>query len=276
MRSYLQLQEQLHATQLAIERNRQEAEAAAARNVEAIAARMHEMESSLGAQRAREVEAMQDTNRLMLTVGGSCAALGFLAMLLTAFFQWRTVSRLTEFSVLSQASMGYNRALLAPGGADAHPVSSAVTDQAQAQLVGALERLEKRILELEHTTRLPLEENHSAAATVEPSSHISLLLAKGDSLLQAEKAEDALACYEEILALEPNHPEALVKKGDALERLRKFDDAIDCYDRAIIADGSLTIAYLHKGGLFNRLERHEEALECYELALRTQERSQPT
>jgi len=277
MRAYLQLQEQLHTAQQAIERNRREAEAAAARNTEAIATRLQQLEQSLMSQRTREVETMQGTNRLILTVGGSCAALGFVAMLLTAYFQWRAVNRLTEFSVVSQASMGFNRALLPPGTAELPALTSAATEQAQAQLTGAVERLEKRLVELEHTTHRPSAGNHSseAAPAVGSDSPIGALLAKGDLLLKADKVEEAVGCFDEILTEAPNHAEALVKKGSALEALRKFDEAIECYDRAIAADNSLTVAYLYKGGVCNRLERYTEALECYEQALRTQERKQP-
>ena len=90
----------------------------------------------------------------------------------------------------------------------------------------------------------------------------------------AQQAAEALGCFEQALALEPNHAEALVRKGVALERLQKPDEAIACYDQAIAADASLTVAYLYKGGLFNRLERFNEALACYEQALRTQENRQ--
>src|SRR6476620_5549329 len=97
LRTYVQLQEQIHAAQLAIERNRQEADQASVRSVQAIAEKMQTLEQSLAAQRARELEQLQGANRLMLIIGGTCAAVGFLAMLLTAYFQWRAVGRLTEF-----------------------------------------------------------------------------------------------------------------------------------------------------------------------------------
>jgi len=162
-------------------------------------------------------------------------------------------------------------------------------------LRGALERLEKRIDELEHAARPPLNEGSStgaepdaivppspkeAAADTVPAdsavptdaARITLLMGKGQSLLNLDQTEAALACFDELLALDASHPEALVKKGAALERLRKLDEALVCYDRAIAADGSLTIAYLYKGGLCNRMERFGEALQCYEQALRTQEK----
>jgi tetratricopeptide (TPR) repeat protein len=279
LRSYVQLQEQLHAAQLAIERNRLEAERAATRNVEIIAERLQTLENSLSAQRGRELEKLEGANRLMLIIGGACAAVGFLAMLLTAYLQWRAVGRLTEFSMLSQASFTLGRgALPAPGGEG----GSVAADQASSRLFGALDRLEKRILELEHTAHVPLEEatvhtttetaSTSATALAPQNGRITVLIAKGQSLLSLDKIDEAVACFDEILALEPKHAETLVKKGEALERLRRADEAVLCYDAAITADASMTIAYLHKGGLFNRMERYEEALKCYEQALRTQEK----
>jgi tetratricopeptide (TPR) repeat protein len=104
------------------------------------------------------------------------------------------------------------------------------------------------------------------------SEQAAILLTKGQSLLDVEKVEEALECFEQALALEPKNPEALVKKGAALEKMRKLIEAIECYDLAIAADSTMTIAYLYKGGLCNRLERFNEALQCYEQALRTQEK----
>ncbi len=286
LRSYLQLQEQLQATQRALERNRQEAETLAARNAEAVAARLQLIEQAVSTQRTRELEAVQSTNRLLLIVAGSFAGVGFIAMLLTAYLQWRAVNRLSEFGAL--LTNAGRLALAASGQTEPHLVSGGAAEQANTKLFGALNRLEHRIQELEHTGHVSLTDKPtSSAAGAKPAeisspdsngatasqSHVALLLAKGQSLLSLDKASEALACYDEILTLEPNHPEALVKKGLALEQMRQIDDALICYDRAIAADGSLTIAYLQKGGLFNRLERYDEALQCYEQALRTQEKA---
>ena len=76
LRAYLQLQEQLHATQLAIERNRQEADNAAARSAEALNGRLQAIEQSLDSQRAGEWRAVQSSNRLMLILAGMFAAIG--------------------------------------------------------------------------------------------------------------------------------------------------------------------------------------------------------
>jgi tetratricopeptide (TPR) repeat protein len=293
LRTYLQLQEQLHATQLAIERNRKEADAAAAQATEALAGRLQAIEQSLLAQRARELEAMQSSNKVMLIVAGTFAAIGFMAMLLMAYFQWRTVNRLAEISAALPAAaralgVGRQIAELGPGDTQLIPVGRA--EPSNLRMTDALERLEKRIHELEHTAHSPVQEvTASTAAGADSNSgtenglpangegtteaaRIRMLLGKGQSLLNLDQAEEALVCFDEALKLDTQNTEALVKKGAALERLRKLDEAVDCYDQAIAADDSMTIAYLYKGGLFNRMERFNEALQCYEQALRTQEK----
>ena len=286
LRSYLQLQQQLHATELAIERNRKEAELAAARTAEALATRLQAIEETLAVQRAKELDVMQSANRVMLIVAGSFAGMGFLALLLMAYFQWRTVHRLAEFSTnlpRSQA-LGPVAALPALGPGEAPQVMVGPSVQSNQELLGALDKLQKRIHELEHSAQSSLPDNgvggngepgaaEGKDATSDPeAARIQGMLGKGQSLLSLDNVEGALACFDEVLAIKPGHTEALLKKGTALERLRKLDEAIACYDQAIAADSSLTIAYLHKGGLFNRMERFDEALACYEQALRTQEK----
>ena len=142
--------------------------------------------------------------------------------------------------------------------------------------------LEKRILSMEQTGARPLApangsatNAHAAEPANEGADHIANLLADGQALLDANKPEHAIARFNDVLSVEPNHTDALVKKGAALERLERLDEAIECYDRAIAQDESLTVAYLQKGGLLNRLARYDEALQCYERALRTQEKGLP-
>ena len=312
LRVYIQLQEELHATQLAVERIRKEAAELAAQNNETLSSRLQAIEQSLSATRSRELDAMQSSNRVMLMVAGAFAGMGFIAMVLMGFFQWKTVKGLAEVSTMLpgiplQLGMGRIAPALGPG-ADHVPGVSPAVEQANPALIESIQRLEKRLRELEqpailvepaavaaptivsstttvaeppsppsqpepangHTAKTP---NGSAdAEKTNDAARITSLLTRGQSLLNTDKAEEALACFDNVLAIEPNHADALVKKGTALEKLRKLNEAIDCYDRAIAADGNLTIAYLYKGGVFNRMERFHEALACYEQALKTQEK----
>jgi hypothetical protein len=308
LRAYLQLQEQLHATQLAVEQTRKEARDAAALNAEALAARLKTIEQTLAAQRAQELDAMQAanrsmqaSNRVMLIVAATFATVGFIAMLVQAFFQWRAVNGLAEIAASLPAGrlLGLGGSLPALGPGETHLVSAGAAEQSNLRLLGAMEQLEKRLHDLEHSSRASLKEasiprtdsatanghtspeaadndgGSAAAAGLANSSgdsRIDVLLAEGQSMLSLEKPEAAITCFDQVLTLDPLHAEALVKKGTALEKLQKLNEAIECYDHAIEANGAMTIAYLHKGGLFNRMERFAEAIECYEQALRTQER----
>ena len=169
-------------------------------------------------------------------------------------------------------------------------MSNAAVEQSKARLTGAVDMLQKRILELEQSVRrhagggssgrrerLPpkVQIQTTEAGRRDRAECVANLLDEGQSLLDEQEPEKALECFEVALGLEPEHAEALVKKGGALEKLGRTDEAIACYDRAIAADETLTIAHLHKGGLFNRLARYDEALQCYEQALRTQEKKMP-
>jgi tetratricopeptide (TPR) repeat protein len=285
LRAYLQLQEQLHATQLAIERTRHDAEEANAKNAETMTAQLKAVEQSLSVQRTREAH-------FLVYVLSAFAGLSFLAVVVTAYFQWRTVNRLADFTTAlpmmrpQAGSVSLNEnALLAPG----------TVEQSNSRLLGAIDRLEKRIHELEHAAAPALHDGSAretkvsdglnGRATVptivpqvvdvaEPDNgHETMsLLEEGQALLNQDKPEAAIECFDRVLAVDSRNAEALVKKGAALEKLRKLQEAVECYDRAIAADSSMTIAYLYKGGLYNRLERFGEAVECYEKALQTQEK----
>ena len=284
---YLQIQAQLHDTQLTIEKNRQLAEAETQRSADDMAARIEALQQTIAPLRASELAATQKTQQLTLFLAGAFGTIGLGVILLMAYAQWRTVTRFVELSSLPTRgpALGNGRPLPMLE-SDAKPASSAhaAIELSNARLLGVVERLQKRILELEHTASAPLKtttstavngQNGTPAASNDSDERVANLLAKGQSLAGANKPEKALDCFDEALWLQPKHAEALVKKGDALEKLGRLDEAIACYDHAIEANDGMTIAYLHKGGLFNRMARYDEALQCYEQALRAQEKKTP-
>jgi tetratricopeptide (TPR) repeat protein len=229
-------------------------------------------------------------------MAGIFAALGFIAMVLMAYFQWRTVHGLAQISAVlpSAGALGAGRTLAALGPGELPSVSVGVSNS-NRNLLGALGELEKRILGLEQASRPALKFEDQSALVVQPgkdgrdakeenrnsaeqagerADSPDALLAKGQALLDKDEPAAALAQFEEAVEKYPSHSEAMVKKGSALERLGRLQEAVECYDQAIAANDSLTLAYLHKGGLFNRMEKFAEALDCYEKALHTQEKRQ--
>ena len=281
---YLQIQAQLHDAQLAIEKTRAEAAAAAKQNADEMSARIQKLEDNLAAQRAADNVLAQKNQQMTLLLAVAFGLIVVAAVLFMAYLQWRAVARLVELSARRSPELSFANGTAAP------LMVNAAVEQSNARLSGAVEMLQKRILELEQSARPPLAEKNPAAtngahknggskngspAVNDRDECVANLLVEGQSLLDAQQPDKALECFDVALGLEPDHAEALVKKGGALEKLGRMDEAIACYDRAIAADKTLTIAHLHKGGLFNRLARYDEALQCYELALRTQENKMP-
>lgn len=294
-RAYLQLQEQLHTALLAIEQGRREAdtnaqrnkeaveharqdtEATARRSAELINARLRVIEQTLTNQHDNAVEAMQKSNRFIIALASVFGGIGFVAMLLTAFCLWRALTRVAQITSSLQPLHPMNVHPLGAGlgGPDAPFVTLNGPEMSSSRLLGAIERLEKRIQELERSAPLPTATVITAAQLEdgEPETRMVALLSKGQGYLDLNDPEKALTCFDQALDLVPNNPEALVKKGSALEQLKRLEEAIECYDKAIATDDGLTVAYLHKGAVFNQLERFSEALECYEQALRTQQKT---
>jgi len=277
LNGYLQIQSQLHDTQMALEKSREEAR----QNAADTTARIQSLEESLAAQRASELETAQKNQESMFMMAGAFGLTVLAAVLFMVYLQWRAVTRLVEMSGPRPAGF-----LPANGrGASSLMAGAAVAD-ANTRLFGAVDHLQKRILELEQGSRAALAETNSAtagenkneapaAANSNSNGHgdrITDMIADGQTLLNANQPEKALRLFDEALAIDPKSADALIKKGGALEKLERFNEAVACYDRVIETSSPATMAYLQKGGLFNRLARYDEALKCYELALQAQEK----
>ncbi|PYJ03228.1 MAG: hypothetical protein DME25_12795 [Verrucomicrobia bacterium] len=286
LREYLKLQEQLHATLLAIEQARLEASQESRAQSEVLGTRLDLLEKSLANQREERLQNMQDSNRTMLVLAGAIVGLGLLAVAFSTLFHSRGMNRLAEIGT----DLASGRTLLAgnlPAGLNPGEkllLATGTADGAPQPLLATIHRLEQRVEELEHSAgrALPVGESspsngqttlpagRKSGSDHAPLDHLSALLGKGQVLVNLGQAEAALPCYDEALARAPNHAEAHLKKGMALERLKRFGEAIACYDRAIALNPSLTQAFLCKGSAFNQQERFGEALECYEAALRSE------
>lgn len=305
-------------TRQALDQLRREFEKSSTRQADAIASSLKLVESTLSRMHERQMEISQNSNRITLIVAGVFATVGFLCLLVTALVLMRAINRFSDLA----ATAPQRAQLPAPpqpvaalGTGEVTPSRTGAAEEASSRFQSALEQLQKRILELEHSAQagppgaatprgnaavdsaptntpaitvgplvatvdiqplLPDDEPTSKTANddTSPASRASVLLGKGQALLNLDSAESALRCFDEALALEPNNAEALVKRGMAFEKLQDWEQALESYDRAIAADRSITVAYLYRGGVCNRLQRYREALESYEQALQTEKKSQ--
>jgi len=256
--NYLQIQEQLHATQIAIEQNQEAALAASQSNAAALTERLQMLEKTVAQQRTTDADAAHKTQQLTLLMAGAFGLIGLGIMLLMVYFQWRAFTQLAQISSRQHTAIANGDAvhqLAAPG--------RATVEASTAQLLSVVSRLEQRINELESGQKLLPEITNGKPGD---------LLAEGQKYLDGNQPQKALECFDKCLTEQPKRADALVKRAAALEKMGRDDDALECYNQAIAMDNTLVIAHLHKGGLLNRLRRYDEALNCYEQALVGQDR----
>jgi tetratricopeptide (TPR) repeat protein len=81
------------------------------------------------------------------------------------------------------------------------------------------------------------------------------------------KTDEALACYERALRLNPNDENGWTNKGNILYTLGLPGQATDCYERALAVNPRLDRAWMNMGMALNALGKNEAALESYSKAL---------
>jgi tetratricopeptide (TPR) repeat protein len=92
---------------------------------------------------------------------------------------------------------------------------------------------------------------------------------------EVERYDEAIACYDQALALDSKDADALdsknadawFNKGNSLDRLQRYDEAIACYDQALALDPQDAGAWINKGNPLDGLQRYDEAIACYDQAL---------
>jgi tetratricopeptide (TPR) repeat protein len=273
LRNFLLLQDQLRATQRAVEQAREQSKADAKRVEELMAARLHVVEQTVNAQRADEIASMQKSTRTVIILASVITTAGLIAVIFAGLVQLRAMTRLTEISQQLRAALPW-----AGPNASTHALLAGreSIENGNTNLLGAIDRLQKRMEDMEAAaaetqTTTNGHKQIAAAPTIDPQ--VTTLLGKGQALLNLDQAEDALDQFDEALRLEPRNVEAWIKRGTALERLQRVDDAIVAYDQAIAVDSSTATAYLFKAGAYNRQKKYAEALQCYEKALSAQQKS---
>jgi serine/threonine protein kinase/Tfp pilus assembly protein PilF len=90
---------------------------------------------------------------------------------------------------------------------------------------------------------------------------------KGGSLGALGRFEEAIACFDRALAIEPRDAMAWSNKGAVLVELGRCEDAIACFDKALASDPRHALAWHNKAGALVELGRRLEAMACYDKAL---------
>ena len=94
-----------------------------------------------------------------------------------------------------------------------------------------------------------------------------LFRSRGIVLLQTQRREEAIACFDRTLALKPDFIDAICSKGTALLESGRLDEALAVFDRAVAVQPNHALSWNNRGNAFVAMGRHEEALQCFETAL---------
>jgi predicted O-linked N-acetylglucosamine transferase (SPINDLY family) len=90
---------------------------------------------------------------------------------------------------------------------------------------------------------------------------------RGNLLLGLRRFTEALASFDEAIAIDPRHLNALNNRGNALHELGRFADAIACYDRVLTFQPACAPAIVNRGAAFKDLRQAEKAIAEFDLAL---------
>jgi tetratricopeptide (TPR) repeat protein len=218
------------------------------------------LQQTLVNQREREVELTKASTSFNYKVAAGAAGVIFLVFLASYWFQLRCLNRVMEFSKTSPMLHGHEPRLL-----EDTPAGS--------KLLNAMRVLEHRLEHIEN----PAGNGHTAGSMIETvsstegepvtSSSMSLLMAKGQVLLDTERLQEAVACFQEAITVDPEYAEAHLKKGIALERLNRLEPALAAYEEALRLNPKRTVANVYKARVLAALHRYDEAISVYDSAL---------
>ena len=91
-----------------------------------------------------------------------------------------------------------------------------------------------------------------------------IYLNKGISLVELERFEDAVTCYDKAATIDTNDSLIWYNRGVALTELEKYDDAILSYEKAIEISPGYADAWYNKAELLKHTGLEDEANVCFD------------
>lgn len=129
--------------------------------------------------------------------------------------------------------------------------------------MGLLEKMVTAIHEsalLHHTDR-------ERDANRNPQTEMTVVQQQADAHVKAERFEEAIACFDRIIAADPNSARAWNSKANSLFRLGRFEDALTCYERAIAISPNDPRIWNNKGLTQDTLGYPMDAVKSFDAAI---------
>jgi hypothetical protein len=213
-------QSQLQRYGSAVDRIRKDTDASLKRFASAMDGKLDSLNQSVTSERERDLQTLRNSNRFALTVAGILVGLLVLEILFLAWLSVRAVNRLA-----TRMSNWIAEQSVFPGPAtvvridEAHAHSSNLIEESSSRLQNAIERVEQRLLDLEHaasrfqtslatpsaaqvsTVLTPQFRSNPTRAKTGKASGVSLTVGQGESLmlLPHESGIDRLHSYRSFM-----------------------------------------------------------------------------
>jgi hypothetical protein len=218
IRQETQVHLQRYAT--AVDRIRKDTEASLKRFTSAVDGKLDRLNRAVASERERDLQTLRNSNRFALTTASIIVGFLLLEILFLAWLSVRAVNRLaTRMSTWISEHSSYSGAVAVVGMEAAHPLTGNLVQETSLRLQNAIERVEQRLLDLEHTasrfqttlTASPAAQRSIASsaqfgsnplpAKAGKGSGVSLALGQGESLilLPHERGITPLRTYRNFL-----------------------------------------------------------------------------
>lgn len=99
------------------------------------------------------------------------------------------------------------------------------------------------------------------------SNNATELSKQGNTLLELQRYEDALAAYDKAVNLKPDYVQGWNGQGKALFELKKYQEALAAYDKAIQIQSDYLEAWSGRGFALVKLQRYLEAISSFDRAI---------
>ena len=84
---------------------------------------------------------------------------------------------------------------------------------------------------------------------------------------QQQDAEGAIACYDNVLELDPNHKQALFRLAFNVDLRGEDEEARELYERSLMAPPVNAACVINLGILYEDIGNYRRAMQCFDLAL---------
>jgi uncharacterized protein (TIGR03032 family) len=91
---------------------------------------------------------------------------------------------------------------------------------------------------------------------------------EGKAQVKAQNLEQAIACFREAIALQPDYVAAYNQLGNGLQTLGKSDEAIAVYQKILEINPNVAAAYCNLGCIWQMQEKYELAISAYQQAIK--------